>query len=188
MRSEEGHRGPEQVAAISISLTLVARSFVAASADWTAIAGHATFIGRSEALSEHWSDHDRCMRRRARVGVGAIRHPHYGSRPIRTRARAPKGRGQRSGSSAQTTISGALLDLRGNPPPRFVNLFRSGARGGIEPPTLRFSVAISTFSWFCPTWLYLKMKGYLTSSFARDFLYSVLRLQRGCNRVVRVWV
>jgi len=57
-------------------------------------------------------------------------------------------------------------------------------RGGIEPPTLRFSVTISAFSSFCSTWLHLKLLRYMTSWFARDFLHSLLRLHLGCNGVL----
>jgi hypothetical protein len=61
-------------------------------------------------------------------------------------------------------------------------------RGGIEPPTLRFSVTISMFSLFCSTWLHLKILGYSTNSFARVFLHSLSRLHLGCNSVVLTWV
>src|SRR6185312_16675107 len=54
-------------------------------------------------------------------------------------------------------------------------------RGGIEPPTLRFSVSVASLSSVCSTQQHLKILRSSPNSFARIFIRSLSRLQQGCK-------
>jgi site-specific DNA recombinase len=83
----------------------------------------------------------------------------------------------KSESSARTTISGQRSAPRANPRPWFVNLFIMVPRGGIEPPTLRFSVSVPSFSSACSALRALKLRNSLPNSIARVFVGLLPRLQ-----------